>query len=102
VDNFVANKYAKNHLVGVYICQSAPGVFNWMTHICVIPHPVHLNVWRIYESIRAEGVLNTQPNQEVDTLPMNLCVIGTKNTLQLSLSTSCMYFIQFCNTQHST
>ena len=31
------NKYAKSYRVGVYICQSALGIFDWMTHICVIP-----------------------------------------------------------------
>jgi len=39
-----------------YARQSAPGIFNWMTHICVIPHPVHLNVWRVYVSFSNEGV----------------------------------------------
>jgi len=36
--------------------QSAPGAFDWMTHTCVNPQPLHLNVGRIYASIRAEGV----------------------------------------------
>jgi len=50
------NKYAESYRLGVYIRQSAPGVFDSMAHICVIPHPVHLNVWPIYASISAEGV----------------------------------------------
>jgi len=50
------NKYAKSYRVGVYLCQSAPDVFDWMTHVCVIPDPVHLNVWRIRASISTEGV----------------------------------------------
>jgi len=50
------NKRAKSYRVGVYTRQSAPGIFNWLTHICVVPHPVHLNVWRIYASFSNEGV----------------------------------------------
>ena len=50
------NKRAKSYRVGVYTRQSAPGIFNWLTHICVVPHPVHLNVWRIYASFGKEGV----------------------------------------------
>jgi len=41
----------KSYRVGVYVRQSAPDVFDWMMHICVILHPVQLNIWRIYASI---------------------------------------------------
>jgi len=50
------NKYAKSYCVGVHIRQSASSVFDWMTHICVIAHPVHLNVGRMYVSISTEVV----------------------------------------------
>jgi len=38
------NKYAESYRVGIYTCQSTPRIFNLMTHICIVPHPVHLNI----------------------------------------------------------
>jgi len=49
------NMYAKKYLVGVYICQSVLSVFDWMKHICVIQHPMHLNVWCIHVPISTKG-----------------------------------------------
>jgi len=57
------NKYAKSYRVGIYIRQSASGVFNWVTHICILPQPVHLNVWPLYASISTEGVNKRKPNE---------------------------------------
>jgi len=39
-----------------FIHVNPHGIFNWMTPTCVVPHPVHLNVWRIYAPFSKEGV----------------------------------------------
>jgi len=46
MENFVANKQLREKLPRwrLYCThQSAPGIFNSMTHICVVPHPAHFS-----------------------------------------------------------
>ena len=104
VENFATNKQVhESYRVGV-----------WMTHICVVPHPVHLNVWRIYASFSNEGVnYSLWPmsctsavhlhyhgcHRLPDFWPVYIAIHFSH--LHVHLTSSSMYFLAFCALLHT-